>query len=139
MQYNENKIYVTTDAFSVTGVTLLSKIDDEADGVFAGHDLCTRSTINYDSFEELAEGWNVYVLESKEDLADFIKGKRDFPLFKTDEEDEEKKLISFSDVRKCLFSYFDKHCHFNYNGCCKCPESKDCRECFMEYIEREIA
>jgi hypothetical protein len=118
-------------------------------------------TGGYDSLEELRNCTGetpIYILGTTDDLADFINGERNFPIFKTDEEEQREKeeaeksqecdnrkdkLDKLKDVLNTLFNDDLKR-----EGSCdtticrgqKCAEKDfDCRNCFMDYIQRIVA
>ena len=92
MQFDSNKIYVCTNLTAGEDVQILIKT--EGDKPLQWHDF--RSFVTF-PFEELNEYHNnecenvIYILDDIYDLADFINGERDFPIFKTDEEEQREK------------------------------------------------
>ena len=89
MQFDRNKIYVCTHLCAEEPVQILIK--DENSSLFWS-DLHGYCTFPFDDLNNnsVIKG-TIYILDNMNDLADFIQGKRDFPIFKTDEEEEKEK------------------------------------------------
>ena len=151
MKFNRNKIYVCTHLFAEEPVQIL--IEDENSSFFWS-DLHGFCTFPFDDLNDngIIKG-TIYILDDMNDLADFIQGKRDFPIFKTDEEeqkekDEEAKKSQECDNRKdklkdVLNDLFDDDLYINSGKICEgnaCHENNnDCRNCFIKYIQRIVA
>lgn len=158
MQFNGCKIYVN----NYLGLNKIEVLNDRffmVDLGFSSRYFINKKT-GYASLEDLRNCTNetpIYILDTADDLADFINGKRDFPIFKTDEEgqkekDEEaekpqecdshtNKLDKLRDVIDYLFdSDLEKE---DLTNICKgrdCSDSDfDCRNCLMDYIQRIVA
>lgn len=160
MQFNGCKIYVN----NYLGLNKIEVLNDRFFMVDLG--FSSRYFINektgYASLEDLRNWTNetpIYILDTADDLADFINGKRDFPIFKTDEEEQKEKeeaekpqecdshtnkLDKLRDVIDCLFDdSLEKEGSCCRTDICKghyCPDSDyDCRNCLMDYIQRIVA
>ena len=152
MQFDRNKIYVCTHLCAEEPVQILIKDENSS---FFWSDLHGFCTFPFDDLNDngIIKG-TIYILDDMNDLADFIQGKRDFPIFKTDEEeqkekDEEAKKSQECDNRKdklkdVLNDLFDED--LDYINSCKicegnaCNENNnDCRNCFAKYIQRIVA
>ena len=153
MQFDINKIYVCTHLTASEPVQILIKDDDSSS--FFWSDLHGYCTFPFDDLNNngVIKG-TIYILDNMNDLADFIQGKRDFPIFKTDEEeqkekDEEAKKSQECDNRKdklkdVLNDLFDEDLDYiNSRKICEgntCGENNnDCRNCFIKYIQRIVA
>ena len=152
MQFDSDKIYVCTHLCAEEPVQILIKDENSS---FFWSDLHGCCTFPFDDLNDngIIKG-TIYILDDMNDLADFIQGKRDFPIFKTDEEeqkekDEEAKKSQECDNRKdklkdVLNDLFDED--LDYINSCKicegnaCNENNnDCRNCFAKYIQRIVA
>ena len=152
MQFDINKIYVCTHLAASEPVQILIK--EKFSSPFFWSDLHGSCTFPFGDLNDnnIVKG-TIYILDNMNDLADFIQGKRDFPIFKTDEEeqkekDEEAKKSQECDNRKDKLKYvlndlFDED--LDYINSCKicegtCDENNnDCRNCFSKYIQRIVA
>ena len=156
MQFDENKIYVCTHLFAREPVQILIKKDYSSPFFwFDLHKACTHF------FDDLNDNKKIkgtsYSLDNMNDLADFIQGKRDFPIFKTDEEEQKEKdeeaeksqecdnhttkLDKLRDAIDYLFDDDLKKCSAT-NICAgrDCSDNDyDCRNCLMDYIQRIVA
>ena len=158
MQFDMDKIYVCTHLFAEEPVQILIK--DENSSFFWSdlHDFCTFS-FNDLNDNNILKG-TIYILDNMNDLADFIQGKRDFPIFKTDEEEQKEKdeeakksqecdnhttkLDKLRDAIDYLFdSDLEKEGSCPAADICKghdCSDNDyDCRNCLMDYIQRIVA
>ena len=160
MKFDRYKIYVN----DFIGLNKIEKINDrflQLD-LFKTVDTNITDNIGFSSLDRLRDYTKrpLYVLDTLDDLADFIKGKRDFPIFKTDEEEQkekeedkksqecdnrEYKLEKLKDIIGDLFdSNLDKN-EDSYTGISKicnndCGKNDyDCRNCFVNYIQRIVA
>lgn len=150
MKFDSDKIYVTTDFIGANDITLLVHNDNDCNDVkFFGFTFNRPNTFIYDTFDELAEGQKVYVLDSLDDLADFIKGKRDFPIYMTDLEEEEQKGVKteYDKVLDILYREFDGNLEKKEldsenrvycNGRLCQDHDADCRQCLAEYIKEVL-
>lgn len=153
MQFDMNKIYVCTHLTASEPVQILIK--EKFSSPFFWSDLHGSCTFPFGDLNDnsIVKG-TIYILDNMNDLADFIQGKRDFPIFKTDEEeqkekDEEAKKSQECDNRKdklkdVLNDLFDEDLYYIKRGeICKgneCNENNnDCRNCFIKYIQRIVA
>ena len=153
MQFDINKIYVCTHLTASEPVQILIK--EKLSSPFFWSDLHGSCTFPFGDLNDnnIIKG-TIYILDNMNDLADFIQGKRDFPIFKTDEEeqkekDEEAKKSQECDNRKdklkdVLNDLFDEDlCYIERSEICKgnkCHENNnDCRNCFIKYIQRIVA
>ena len=86
MQFDRNKIYVCTHLCAEEPVQILIKDENSS---FFWSDLHGCCTFPFDDLNDngIIKG-TIYILDDMNDLADFIQGKRDFPIFKTDEEEQ---------------------------------------------------
>ena len=159
MQFDSNKIYVCTHLAASEPVQILIKDENSS---FFWSDLHGFCTFPFDDLNDngIVKG-TIYILDNMNDLADFIQGKRDFPIFKTDEEEQkekdeetkksqecdnrEYKLEKLKDIIGDLFdSDLDKN-EYSYTGISKicnndCDKNDyDCRNCFVNYIQRIVA
>ena len=158
MQFDSNKIYVCTHLFAREPVQILIKKDYSSPFFWSDfHKACTNF------FDDLNDNsiikGTIYILDNMNDLADFIQGKRDFPIFKTDEEEQKEKDEEAKKSRECdnhttkldelrgVIDYlFDDNlekkgdCHITNickgRGCFN--NGADCRNCLMDYIQRII-
>lgn len=159
MQFDSNKIYVN----DFIGLNKIEKINNK----FLHFNLVKTMKFNltitdgFNSLEYLRDytGRPLYILDTLDDLADFIKGKRDFPIFKTDEEEQKEKEVTeksqecdnkeakLKELRDVLDEIFDedleKESTLLNTKICKgsdcCDRDFDCRNCFMEFIQRIVA
>ena len=152
MQFDSNKIYVCTHLTASEPVQILIK--EKFSSPFFWSDLHGSCTFPFKDLNDnnILKG-TIYILDNMNDLADFIQGKRDFPIFKTDEEeqkekDEEAKKSQECDNRKdklkdVLNDLFDEDLDYINSGkICegRCNENNnDCRNCFAKYIQRIVA
>ena len=151
MQFDINKIYVCTHLTASEPVQILIK--EKFSSPFFWSDLHGSCTFPFNDLNDnnILKG-TIYILDNMNDLADFIQGKRDFPIFKTDEEeqkekDEEAKKSQECDNRKdklkdVLNDLFDEDLYINNGKICEgtCDENNnDCRNCLMNYIQRIVA
>ena len=151
MQFDINKIYVCTHLAASEPVQILIK--EKFSSPFFWSDLHGSCTFPFNDLNDnnILKG-TIYILDNMNDLADFIQGKRDFPIFKTDEEeqkekDEEAKKSQECDNRKdklkdVLNDLFDEDLYINNGKICEgtCDENNnDCRNCLMNYIQRIVA
>ena len=151
MQFDSNKIYVCTHLAASEPVQILIK--EKFSSPFFWSDLHGSCTFPFNDLNDnnILKG-TIYILDNMNDLADFIQGKRDFPIFKTDEEeqkekDEEAKKSQECDNRKdklkdVLNDLFDEDLYINNGKICEgtCDENNnDCRNCLMNYIQRIVA
>ena len=151
MQFDSNKIYVCTHLTASEHVQILIK--EKFSSPFFWSDLHCSCTFPFGDLNDndIIKG-TIYILDNMNDLADFIQGKRDFPIFKTDEEeqkekDEEAKKSQECDNRKdklkdVLNDLFDEDLYINNGKICegRCDENNnDCRNCLMDYIQRIVA
>ena len=153
MQFDINKIYVCTHLVASEPVQILIK--EKFSSPFFWSDLHGSCTFPFNDLNDnnILKG-TIYILDNMNDLADFIQGKRDFPIFKTDEEeqkdkDEEAKKSQECDNRKdklkdVLNDLFDEDLDYINNGkICKGRDCSDndfnCRNCLMDYIQRIVA
>ena len=153
MQFDRNKIYVCTHLVASEPVQILIK--EKFSSPFFWSDLHGSCTFPFGDLNDnsIVKG-TIYILDNMNDLADFIQGKRDFPIFKTDEEeqkekDEEAKKSQECDNRKdklkdVLNDLFDEDLDYIKRGkICEgneCNENNnDCRNCFIKYIQRIVA
>lgn len=156
MKYNQDKIYVCTHLTADEPVQILIQGLNK----FNWSDLHSFCTFDFEDLNKssVVKG-TIYILDSMTDLADFINGKRDFPIFKTDEEEQrekeeaeksqecnnrEDKLKELRDVIDNLFdSDLEKEgsCSaINICKSCDCFDNDfDCRNCLMDYIQRIVA
>lgn len=157
MQFNSNKIYVCTHLLASESVQILIKESSS----FFWSDLHGACTFSFDDLNNnsVTKG-TIYILDNMNDLADFIQGRRDFPIFKTDEEEQKEKdeeaeksqecnnhttkLDELRDVIDYLFdSDLEKEGGCTVTGFCKgsdCSDNDfDCRNCLMDYIQRIVA
>ena len=152
MQFDINKIYVCTHLCAEEPVQILIKDENSS---FFWSDLHGYCTFHFDDLNDnsIIKG-TIYILDDMNDLADFIQGKRDFPIFKTDEEEQKEKDEEAKKSQECnnrkdklkdvLNDLFDED--LDYINCCKicegnaCNENNnDCRNCFAKYIQRIVA
>ena len=152
MQFDINKIYVCTHLTASEPVQILIK--EKFSSPFFWSDLHGSCTFPFNDLNDnvIVKG-TIYILDNMNDLADFIQGKRDFPIFKTDEEeqkekDEEAKKSQECDNRKyklkdVLNDLFDEDLYqINSGKICggTCDKNNnDCRNCLMNYIQRIVA
>ena len=153
MQFDINKIYVCTHLAASEPVQILIK--EKFSSPFFWSDLHSSCTFPFGDLNDnsIVKG-TIYILDNMNDLADFIQGKRDFPIFKTDEEeqkekDEEAKKSQECDNRKdklkdVLNDLFDEDLEYiKSDKICEgneCNENNnDCRNCFIKYIQRIVA
>ena len=153
MQFDSNKIYVCTHLAASEPVQILIK--EKFSSPLFWSDLHGSCTFPFGDLNDndIIKG-TIYILDNMNDLADFIQGKRDFPIFKTDEEeqkekDEEAKKSQECDNRKdklkdVLNDLFDEDLDYIKRGkICEgseCNENNnDCRNCFIKYIQRIVA
>lgn len=152
MQFDINKIYVCTHLAASEPVQILIK--EKFSSPFFWSDLHGSCTFPFGDLNDnsIVKG-TIYILDNMNDLADFIQGKRDFPIFKTDEEeqkekDEEAKKSQECDNRKdklkdVLNDLFDEDLYINNGKICEgnaCDENNnDCRNCLVDYIQRIVA
>lgn len=143
MEFNADKIYVSTDFDGANEITLLVHNMDE----FFGFTFNRPNTFKYDTFNKLVGGLKVYVLDSLNDLADFIKGKRDFPIYMTDKEEGKEVKTEYDKVLGILYREFDNKLEKkepdSENGVyCKGRQCEDhyydCRQCLAEYIKEVL-
>ena len=90
MQFDINKIYVCTHLAASEPIQILIKEKFSSPFFWSDlHKICTR---HFDDLNDskVIKG-TIYILDNMNDLADFIQGKRDFPIFKTDEEEQKEK------------------------------------------------
>ena len=152
MQFDINKIYVCTHLCAEEPVQILIKDENSS---FFWSDLHGYCTFPFDDLNDngIIKG-TIYILDDMNDLADFIQGKRDFPIFKTDEEEQKEKDEEAKKSQECdnikdklkdvLNDLFDENldyikrvkiCEGN-----ECNENNnDCRNCFIKYIQRIVA
>ena len=158
MQFDRNKIYVCTHLCAEEPVQILIK--DENSSLFWS-DLHGYCTFPFDDLNNnsVIKG-TIYILDDMNDLADFIQGKRDFPIFKTDEEEQKEKdeeakksqecdnhTTKLDKLRDAIDYLFDsdlkKEGSCSAADICKgrdCPDNDfDCRNCLMDYIQRIVA
>ncbi len=158
MQFDKNKIYVCTHLYAEEPVQILIK--DENSSLFWSdfHGYCTFPFDDLNN-NSVIKG-TIYILDDMNDLAGFIQGKRDFPIFKTDEEEQKEKdeeakksqecdnhttkLDKLRDVIDYLFdSDLEKEGRCYGTNICKgqdCYDNdSDCRNCLMNYIQRIVA
>ena len=160
MQFDSNKIYVCTHLAASEPVQILIK--EKFSSPFFWSDLHCSCTFPFGDLNDnsIVKG-TIYILDNMNDLADFIQGKRDFPIFKTDEEEQKEKdeeakksqecdngkdkLEKLKDIIGDLFdSDLDKN-YDSYTGTSKicnndCDKNDyDCRNCFVNYIQRIVA
>lgn len=152
MQFDINKIYVCTHLAASEPVQILIK--EKFNSPFFWSDLHGSCTFPFGDLNDnnIVKG-TIYILDNMNDLADFIQGKRDFPIFKTDEEeqkekDEEAKKSQECDNRKdklkdVLNDLFDDDLYIKSGKICEgntCNENNDdCRNCLVDYIQRIVA
>ena len=152
MQFDINKIYVCTHLTASEPVQILIK--EKFSSPFFWSDLHGSCTFPFGDLNDnnIVKG-TIYILDNMNDLADFIQGKRDFPIFKTDEEeqkekDEEAKKSQECDNRKdklkdVLNDLFDDDLYIKSGKICEgntCNENNDdCRNCLVDYIQRIVA
>ena len=153
MQFDMDKIYVCTHLTASEPVQILIK--EKFSSPFFWSDLHGSCTFPFGDLNDnnIVKG-TIYILDNMNDLADFIQGKRDFPIFKTDEEeqkekDEETKKSQECDNRKdklkdVLNDLFDENLDYIKRGkICEGNErnenNNDCRNCFAKYIQRIVA
>lgn len=160
MKFDRYKIYVN----DFIGLNKIEKINDrflQLD-LFKTVDMNITDNIGFSSLDRLRDYTErpLYVLDTLDDLADFIKGKRDFPIFKTDEEEQKEKdeeakksqecdnhttkLDKLRDVIDYLFdSDLEKEGGCTGTDICKGHDCYDvdfdCRKCLMDYIQRIVA
>lgn len=151
MQFNECKIYVN----NYLGLNKIEVLNDRFFMVNLGFP--PRHFINektgYASLEDL-RNWTdetpIYILDTADDLADFINGKRDFPIFKTDEEEQKEKDEEAKKSQECdnhttkldklrdVIDYLSDS-DLEKEGCDCSDSDYDCRNCLMDYIQRIVA
>ena len=159
MQFDKNKIYVCTHLYAREPVQILIKKDYSSP--FFWSDLHKACTHFFDDLNDnnIIKG-TIYILDDMNDLADFIQGKRDFPIFKTDEEEQKEKdeeakksqecdnhttkLDKLRDVINYLFDdNLEKTGGCSMTNICKgrdCSNNDfNCRNCLMDYIQRIVA
>lgn len=161
MQFNKRKIYVN----NYLGLNKIEVLNDRffmVDLGFSSRYFIHEKT-GFASLEELRNWTNetpIYILDTADDLADFINGKRDFPIFKTDEEEQKEKdeeakksqecdnhTTKLDKLRYTIDYLFDSDLEKEGRCCatniCKgrdCSDSdSDCRNCLMDYIQRIVA
>lgn len=159
MQFDINKIYVCTHLAASEPVQILIK--EKFSSPFFWSDLHDSCTFPFGDLNDnsIVKG-TIYILDNMNDLADFIQGKRDFPIFKTDEEEQKEKdeeakksqecdnhttkLDKLRDVIDYLFDDdLEKDCSCSATNICAgrdCSDNDfDCRNCSMDYIQRIVA
>ena len=99
MQFDINKIYVCTHLCAEEPVQILIKDENSS---FFRSDLHGCCTFPFDDLNDngIIKG-TIYILDDMNDLADFIQGKRDFPIFKTDEEEQKEKDEEAKKSQEC--------------------------------------
>ena len=152
MQFDRNKIYVCTHLYAEEPVQILIKDENSS---FFWSDLHGWCTFPFDDLNDngVIKG-TIYILDDMNDLADFIQGKRDFPIFKTDEEEQKEKDEEAKKSQECdnikdklkdvLNDLFDEDLDYiKSDEICEgnaCNENNnDCRNCFAKYIQRIVA
>ena len=152
MQFDSNKIYVCTHLCASEPVQILIK--EKFNSPFFWSDLHGSCTFPFNDLNDnnILKG-TIYILDNMNDLADFIQGKRDFPIFKTDEEEQKEKDEEAEKSQECdnrkdklkdvLNDLFDEDLYINNDKICEgnaCDENNnDCRNCLMDYIQRIVA
>ena len=159
MQFDINKIYVCTHLNASEPVQILIK--EKFSSPFFWSDLHGSCTFPFGDLNDnsIVKG-TIYILDNMNDLADFIQGKRDFPIFKTDEEEQKEKdeeakksqecdnrTTKLDKLRDVIDYMFDddlkKNCCYSKRDICKghkCSDNDfDCRNCLMDYIQRIVA
>ena len=159
MQFDSHKIYVCTNLTAREDVQILIKI--EGSDSLQWHDFHRFVTFPLEELNEYHDGSEdvIYILDDIHDLADFINGERNFPIFKTDEEEQREKEEAeksqecnnredkLKQLRGVLNNLFDdslrKESSCPPTEICRgqdCSERAfDCRNCFMDYIQRIVA
>ena len=144
MQFDRNKIYVCTHLAASEPVQILIKDENYS---FVWSDLHGYCTFPFNDLNDngIIKG-TIYILDDMNDLADFIQGKRDFPIFKTDEEAEKSQECDNrkDKLKDVLNDLFDEDLDYIKRGkICEgneCNENNnDCRNCFIKYIQRIVA
>lgn len=159
MKFDSDKIYVCTHLSASEPVQILIK--EKFSSPFFWSDLHGSCTFPFGDLNDnsVIKG-TIYILDDMNDLADFIQGKRDFPIFKTDEEEQKEKdeeakksqecdnhttkLDKLRDVIDYLFDDdLEKDSSWSETNVCashNCSDNGfDCRNCLMDYIQRIIA
>ena len=153
MQFDSNKIYVCPHLAASEPVQILIK--EKFSSPFFWSDLHGSCTFPFGDLNDnnIIKG-TIYILDDMNDLADFIQGKRDFPIFKTDEEEQKEKDEEAKKSQECdngkdklkdvLNDLFDEDLDYIKRGkICEgneCNENNnDCRNCFAKYIQRIVA
>lgn len=159
MQFDSNKIYVCTHLTASEPVQILIK--EKLGSPFFWSDLHGSCTFPFNDLNDnnIIKG-TIYILDNMNDLADFIQGKRDFQIFKTDEEEQKEKDEEAKKSQECdnrehklkklkevLDELFDddleKEGSCVRTDICKgsdCDDNGfDCRNCLMDYIQRIVA
>ena len=152
MQFDINKIYVCTHLAASEPVQILIK--EKFSSPFFWSDLHGSCTFPFGDLNDnsIVKG-TIYILDNMNDLADFIQGKRDFPIFKTDEEEQKEKDEEAKKSQECdnikdklkdvLNDLFDEDLYqINSGKICEgtCDKNNnDCRNCLMNYIQRIVA
>lgn len=160
MQFDSNKIYVCTNLVGGEDVQVLIKTN--LDNELRWTDFHHFTTFPFEKLNKYQPNTKdkLYILDNIYDLADFIQGKRDFPIFKTNEEEQKEKdeeakksqecdnhttkLDKLRDVIDYLFDgNLEKEGGCTATNICKgrvCSDSDfDCRNCLMDYIQRIVA
>ncbi len=159
MKYNEDKIYVCTNLYGGENVQILIQTNNQGELQWSDfHQFITSPLKSLNEYHQTDRDV-IYILDDIYDLANFINGKRDFPIFKTDEEEQREKEEAeksqecnnredkLKKLRDVIDNLFDEN--LEKEGSCvgayickghDCSDNDyDCRNCFMNYIQRIVA